>query len=120
MISTMSSPASWPMSASLRNASIKAARTVKGYMLKMSAENFSNAAKMPGGERYVRISVEDHGVGISEENLCKIFDPYFTTKAEGSGLGLSSTYSIIKTHTGIIEVRSKLGEGTVFDIYLPA
>ena len=92
----------------------------EGGMLKISVENISNAAKMPGGERYVKISVEDHGVGISEENLCKIFDPYFTTKAEGSGLGLSSTYSIIKNHNGIIEVRSKLGEGTVFDIYLPA
>jgi len=59
-------------------------------------------------------------VGIAEEHLPKIFDPYFTTKQRGSGLGLATTYSIIKRHEGYIRVESRLGEGTTFYIYLPA
>jgi PAS domain S-box-containing protein len=74
---------------------------------------------LPEG-RYVEISIEDQGLGIPEENLQKIFDPYFTTKQKGSGLGLAITYSIIKNHDGHIAVRSRLGAGTTFIIYLPA
>lgn len=70
--------------------------------------------------RYVRISVEDNGSGIPQEDQPKIFDPFFTTKVAGSGLGLSSSYSIIKKHNGYIDVKSRLGEGCVFDVYLPA
>jgi signal transduction histidine kinase/ActR/RegA family two-component response regulator len=70
--------------------------------------------------RYVRISIEDHGVGIPEEYLQKIFDPYFTTKQKGSGLGLATVYSIIRSHDGYISVESKVGNGTTFHIYLPA
>jgi PAS domain S-box-containing protein len=69
---------------------------------------------------YVKISVQDSGVGIPPELLPKIFDPYFTTKAQGNGLGLATTYSIIKRHDGHITVSSVLGIGTTFDIYLPA
>ncbi len=69
---------------------------------------------------YVRISVEDSGVGIRKEHLTKIFDPYFTTKQKGSGLGLATTYSIIKKHGGHISVQSVLGSGTTFHVYLPA
>lgn len=69
---------------------------------------------------YVRISVQDHGTGISREILPKIFDPYFTTKKKGSGLGLATSYSIIKRHGGHIEVESEPGAGTTFRIYLPA
>jgi PAS domain S-box-containing protein len=69
---------------------------------------------------YVKISVQDSGVGIPSELLPKIFDPYFTTKAQGNGLGLATTYSIIKRHDGHITVSSVLGVGTTFDIYLPA
>jgi len=69
---------------------------------------------------YVKITIEDHGMGIPQEYLPKIFDPYFTTKQNGSGLGLATAYSIIKKHDGIIDVRSKLGTGTTFEIYLPA
>ncbi len=74
--------------------------------------------------KYVRISIEDHGIGIPEENLPKIFDPYFTTKKratqKGMGLGLSISYSIIKSHNGLITVESEVGAGTTFHIYLPA
>jgi PAS domain S-box-containing protein len=70
--------------------------------------------------RYVRTSIHDRGVGISHEHLHKIFDPYFTTKQKGSGLGLSITYSIVKKHQGLITVDSRFGLGTTFHIYLPA
>jgi len=56
----------------------------------------------------------------AEKHLSKVFDPYFTTKHEGSGLGLATTYSIIKKHDGHITVESQLGVGTTFHIYLPA
>ncbi|HEX8948030.1 MAG TPA: ATP-binding protein [Dissulfurispiraceae bacterium] len=69
---------------------------------------------------YVRISVGDTGAGIPEEHLPRIFDPYFTTKEQGSGLGLASAYSIIRRHDGHITVESKVGAGTTFTIYLPA
>ncbi len=74
---------------------------------------------LPAGN-YVLIRVIDSGVGIAEKHLARIFDPYFSTKQHGSGLGLSVVYSIIKQHNGNIGVESKLGEGTTFSIYLPA
>jgi PAS domain S-box-containing protein len=70
--------------------------------------------------RYIRISITDQGMGIAEKHLLDVFDPYFTTKREGSGLGLATTYSIIKKHDGHITVESQLGIGTTFHIYLPA
>ncbi|MCX6996292.1 MAG: PAS domain S-box protein [Kiritimatiellaeota bacterium] len=70
--------------------------------------------------RYVKIAVADTGVGISEKHLANIFDPYFTTKAKGSGLGLTTTYSIIQKHGGHIMVTSKVAEGSTFTFYLPA
>jgi CheY-like chemotaxis protein len=74
-------------------------------------------------EEYVHILIQDEGVGIPEENLSKIFDPYFTTKDMGSqkgvGLGLAICYSIIKKHNGYILVDSVPGKGTTFQIYLP-
>lgn len=70
--------------------------------------------------RYVAITVRDEGTGIPGDHLGKIFDPYFTTKQKGSGLGLAATYSIIRKHDGHITVESELGKGTVFHVYLPA
>lgn len=70
--------------------------------------------------RYVSIAAEDHGIGIPKDYLTKIFDPYFTTKQKGSGLGLATVYSIIKNHDGYIEVESELEKGTEFKVYLPA
>ena len=69
---------------------------------------------------YVKISVEDRGVGISEEVAARIFDPYYTTKLAGHGLGLSITNSIVQKHQGHIAVRSKQNVGTTFEFYLPA
>jgi PAS domain S-box-containing protein len=70
--------------------------------------------------KYIRISIRDQGVGIPEKYLRKIFDPYFSTKQKGHGLGLAMAYSIIRRHEGHIEVTSTLGEGTTFNISLPA
>ncbi|MDA8082988.1 MAG: response regulator, partial [Nitrospiraceae bacterium] len=69
---------------------------------------------------YVRISIRDEGPGIPEDTIHDIFDPYFTTKETGSGLGLSTCYSIIKKHGGHIAVKSDSGAGTAFQVYLPA
>jgi CheY-like chemotaxis protein len=75
-------------------------------------------------ENHVCISIRDEGAGIPEENLPKIFDPYFTTKEMGSqkgvGLGLAISYSIVKKHNGHIDVESIPNKGTTFRIYLPA
>jgi CheY-like chemotaxis protein len=68
----------------------------------------------------VEIAVRDEGVGIPAQYLDKIFDPYFTTKEKGSGLGLATSYSIVRNHDGKIEVESAPGAGTSFTIYLPA
>jgi len=70
--------------------------------------------------RYVKIIVADQGIGIHQDHLQKVFDPYFTTKTKGSGLGLAITHSIVKKHDGHICVDSEMGVGTTFHIYLPA
>ena len=70
--------------------------------------------------KYVMIAIEDSGIGIPFNHLSKIFDPYFTTKQKGSGLGLATSYSIIKKHDGILNVTSEFGSGSTFSIYLPA
>ncbi|HAM50711.1 MAG TPA: hypothetical protein DCP92_08485 [Nitrospiraceae bacterium] len=86
--------------------------------------NANNAVLGVGGPlqagKYIMIVIEDQGTGISEEHIQKIFDPYFTTKEKGRGLGLAVVYSIIKNHGGHITVRSKVGVGTTFTLYLPA
>ncbi|MBU1486559.1 response regulator [bacterium] len=70
--------------------------------------------------KYVRISIKDTGVGIPREEFAKVFDPYWTTKHKGSGLGLTTVFSIIKKHDGYITLDSELGVGTTFYLYLPA
>ena len=90
---------------------------------KVWAENINVGLKdsLPLQEgRYVKITIKDQGTGIPQEHLRKIFDPYFTTKEKGSGLGLATSYSIIKKHAGHITVDSETGAGTIFYIYLPA
>lgn len=69
---------------------------------------------------YVQLTFEDNGPGIPGDVLCNIFDPYFTTKSSGNGLGLAIVYSILKKHNGLVTVNSEIGKGTTFSIYLPA
>jgi PAS domain S-box-containing protein len=95
----------------------------EGGTLSVEAGNYTVGSHItlplkPG--KYVRVSVTDQGIGISQNHLPKIFDPYFTTKQKGSGLGLATTYSIMKRHEGHIAVASSLGKGTSFTLYLPA
>ncbi len=70
--------------------------------------------------RYVRISVRDQGIGIAPSHLKKIFDPYFTTKVKGTGLGLATSHATVNRHGGHITVESKVGQGTAFQVFLPA
>jgi CheY-like chemotaxis protein len=70
--------------------------------------------------KYVKVIVRDEGTGIDPQTISWIFDPYFTTKQTGHGLGLATAYSIINKHNGYIGVESELGQGTTFTIYLPA
>jgi len=95
----------------------------QGGVITVSAQNVKvdhgSLVRLPLGE-YIQVSVRDTGIGIDPRHLVNIFDPYFTTKAKGSGLGLATSYSIIKKHNGLITVESELAKGTVFYIYLPA
>jgi signal transduction histidine kinase/CheY-like chemotaxis protein len=70
--------------------------------------------------RYLKLTITDCGAGIAPENIGRIFEPYFTTKKTGNGLGLATVYSILKKHSGHITVESALGRGTSFHIWLPA
>jgi PAS domain S-box-containing protein len=94
-----------------------------GGIIRLRAENtiagLRDSLPLDDG-RYVKISIQDRGVGISKEHLQRIFDPYFTTKQKGNGLGLALSRSIIKSHGGHIVVESQMGAGTTFFIYLPA
>jgi len=81
--------------------------------------NDGNHISLPEGE-YTSITIRDDGIGIESRNLKKIFDPYFTTKKDGNGLGLTICHSIIKKHGGVIDVKSEIGKGTSFIIYLPS
>ena len=101
-----------------------------GGTLTISAENFlidetgsltvsSKTIPLQAG-RYVKVSVKDEGLGIPHEHLDRLFDPYFTTKKDGTGLGLTTAYSIVKKHGGHIYVESTQGKGSVFTFFLPA
>ncbi|HJV65316.1 MAG TPA: PAS domain S-box protein [Geomonas sp.] len=95
----------------------------EGGALTVRVENVSldadSGIALPAGE-YVKLSFTDQGCGITAEDQQRIFDPYFTTKAGGTGLGLASVHSIVAKHCGRIEVASTLGEGTTFTFYLPS
>lgn len=94
---------------------------LKGGIIHIHAENITigeGSRFNPGN--YVKITMTDQGIGISKENLPKIFDPFFITKKDGNGLGLATSYSIIARHNGYLDVESREGYGTTFFIYLPA
>ncbi len=78
----------------------------------------ANPSLAPG--RYVRVSIADSGQGIKPEIISRVFDPYFSTKKAGSGLGLATVYSIIKRHGGWTQVESTPGRGATFTLWLPA
>lgn len=95
----------------------------EGGVIRLEAENLTvtkqdNPLLMPGD--YVKIAVHDQGKGISAELRARIFEPYFTTKDKGRGLGLANSYTIIKNHHGLLTFESRNGEGTTFFLYLPA
>jgi len=93
-----------------------------GGTLNLTAEN----VELSGGEsplppgKYVRVTVSDTGIGIPKEYLARVFEPYFTTKTQGHGLGLSMTWSVIKNHGGHIHASSEPGKGSRFEALLPA
>jgi len=89
-----------------------------GGIIRVSACNVTDEPGHPG--RFIRISIADTGVGMSKEILPKIFDPFFSTKTTGHGLGLATVFSIIQRHDGWIDVDSKPGAGTTFHLFLPA
>lgn len=109
------------ISQAINNLLINSIHAMKnGGMIFISA---CNIEKMPReipvkNGQYVELTISDTGCGISPKNINKIFDPFFTTKTNGTGLGLTSTFSIIKRHRGFIIVNSEENEGTTFRIYL--
>jgi PAS domain S-box-containing protein len=81
---------------------------------------FRQPHEAPGEERqFVRVSITDHGTGIPAEHLERIFDPYFTTKAAGTGLGLAVSHTVVHNHGGFIKVDTDPSRGTTFHVYLP-
>ena len=93
----------------------------KGGRIEVTIANVSSSAMpahLPAAD-HVHVSIRDHGVGIPREHLQRIFDPFFSTKAQGSGLGLATSYSIVHKHDGHIEVESEVGAGSVFHVWLP-
>jgi PAS domain S-box-containing protein len=94
-----------------------------GGIIKISARNIDVADnQLPPlkSGKYVRIDFHDQGTGIPEQHISQVFDPYFSTKQKGNGLGLAICYSIIKKHDGLITVESKPDHGALFMVYLPA
>ena len=94
-----------------------------GGNLYISLENADMTTESLSGlkqGRYIKITIKDEGVGIDPKHLSRIFDPYFTTKQAGSGLGLATTHSIINRHGGHITLDTELGKETTFTLFLPA
>ncbi|MEM9445580.1 MAG: PAS domain S-box protein [Verrucomicrobiota bacterium] len=108
----------------IQNLVINAVQSMsQGGVIKIRAKNETqvNHPHLPSLEgNYVSISVEDKGSGIDPRDLDRIYDPYFTTKSRGHGLGLATTLSIVQKHDGYLGAKSELEVGTTFTIYLPA
>lgn len=106
------------------NIVINAKQAMKdGGKIELKAENIffdENSHLILDKGNYIKISIKDHGKGILTENLPRIFDPFFSTKNRGHGIGLTTSYSIIEKHGGCIDVNSIYGKGSEFIIYLPA
>lgn len=94
-----------------------------GGMIRVQAKNLNEPEALDQSlpaRRYVIVTVADQGTGIAPEHLSKVFDPGFTTKPQGSGLGLATVCAIVKNHYGHIAVESTLGGGAAFRVFLPA
>ncbi|NCC25261.1 MAG: PAS domain S-box protein [Deltaproteobacteria bacterium] len=108
----------------IENIVINAAQAMSdGGRIEIQVTNFVKDASFDlsvADGNYVRIRITDQGPGIAPENLKRIFDPYFSTKRDGSGLGLATVYSIVTRHGGSVEAHSRPGWGSTFIIYLPA
>jgi len=126
-------PALWPADADkgqigqvVQNLVINAVQAMpEGGRIQIQLRNFTgrpdrSEGATAGEGRFVCIKISDTGQGIRADHLARIFDPYFTTKQSGSGLGLATVYSIIRKHQGHIEVESEIGKGTTFRFWLPA
>ena len=111
------------ISQALHNILLNARQSMpQGGMIGVRAENVvvdGDSLPLRSG-RFVMLSVRDRGCGIPADVLPRIFDPYFTTKQSGSGLGLATVHAIIAKHEGHITVQSMLGAGSTFSVYLPA
>jgi len=107
----------------ISNVILNAAEAMGGAgVIRVKAENYqleSNNSSLAEG-RYVRIEIADSGPGIPRENLHQLFDPYYSTKQPGKGMGLAICFSIVKRHGGHIDVESEIGKGTVVTIFVPA
>jgi PAS domain S-box-containing protein len=94
-----------------------------GGSIEIAAGNISIRDKehslMAKGD-YVKVSIKDSGIGIPKDIMPRIFEPFYTTKTQGHGLGLATCYSIVKRHGGAIDVESEQGKGSTFHVYLPA
>ena len=86
--------------------------------VELTADDVAGTAGLDAG-RHVVLTVEDDGPGMDPETRGRIFEPFYSTKAHGRGLGLAATFGIVRGHRGHIEVESRAGEGTRFEIYLP-
>jgi len=92
----------------------------KSLPLPVAQKEFGDSMQLAGTETLVEIIIQDNGPGIDEEDLNKLFSPFYSNKENGIGLGLSIAWKIIKAHGGDVAVKSKLGKGTKFSIVLPA
>ena len=121
----------WPVDADegqigqvIQNVILNAAQAMPGGgVIQVRAENVTITEQDPlplEPGSHVKVTIVDQGIGIPEEHLKKVFDPFFTTKQKGSGLGLSTSFSIVRRHNGTLQIESRLGGGTKIHIYLPA
>jgi len=90
----------------------------EGGSINISTRAVSRNSAEPSGE-FVQVEVRDSGIGIPEENVQHIFDPFFTSKDEGSGLGLAVSHQIVQEHGGFVTVESTVGKGTAFFVHVP-
>ena len=108
----------------VQNLVINAMQAMKGggsiRIMLQNEELAADSATPLAAGRYLKLSISDTGTGIRPELLPRIFEPYFTTKEQGSGLGLATVYSIIRKHQGHVTVESEMGKGTTFHMWLPA